>query len=86
MLNFVVFVFDDFSADELLLTELLFNGVFNSLTPEQAASLLSCFVFQENASEMPKLTDELSGLLRQMQVCCAVFLLYFPDYKLCFIT
>lgn len=35
------------SGDELLLTELIFNGVFNSLAPEQCAALLSCFVFTE---------------------------------------
>lgn len=35
------------SGDELLLTELIFNGAFNSLTPEQCAGLLSCFVFSE---------------------------------------
>lgn len=55
------------SADELLVTEMLFNGVFNDLTPQQAVSVLSCFVFQEKASEIPKLGDELSGPLRQMQ-------------------
>ncbi|KAG7241150.1 hypothetical protein INR49_025893 [Caranx melampygus] len=36
------------SADELLLTEMIFNGLFNDLTVEQATALLSCFVFQEN--------------------------------------
>ena len=35
------------TGDELLLTELIFNGVFNSLSPEQCAALLSCFVFDE---------------------------------------
>lgn len=56
------------SGDELLLTELLFNGVFNDLTHQQCCALVSCFVFQENAgSEMPKLTEELSGPLRIMQ-------------------
>lgn len=35
------------TGDELLLTELIFNGVFNSLSPEQCAALLSCFVFTE---------------------------------------
>jgi ATP-dependent RNA helicase DOB1 len=35
------------TGDELLLTELIFNGVFNSLSPEQSAALLSCFVFDE---------------------------------------
>ncbi|XP_066567713.1 exosome RNA helicase MTR4 [Amia ocellicauda] len=57
------------SADELLLTEMIFNGLFNDLTSEQATALLSCFVFQENASEMPKLTEQLAAPLRQMQEC-----------------
>jgi ATP-dependent RNA helicase DOB1 len=35
------------SGDELLLTELIFNGVFNTLPPEHCAGLLSCFVFAE---------------------------------------
>ena len=35
------------TGDELLLTELIFNGVFNPLSPEQCAGLLSCFVFTE---------------------------------------
>ena len=35
------------SGDELLLTELIFNGAFNDLTVEQEVALLSCFVFQE---------------------------------------
>lgn len=41
------------SGDELLLTELIFNGVFNSLLPEQCAALLSCFVFGEKVG-VPK--------------------------------
>ncbi|CAI2734028.1 unnamed protein product [Schistosoma spindalis] len=55
------------SADELLLTELLFDGVFNRLSSEHIAALLSCFVFEERASEMPKLTKELSDALRTLQ-------------------
>jgi len=38
------------SGDELLLTELVFNGVFNPLAPEQCAALLSCFVFTEKVT------------------------------------
>ncbi|XP_063066221.1 exosome RNA helicase MTR4 isoform X2 [Engraulis encrasicolus] len=57
------------SADELLLTEMVFNGLFNDLTAEQATALLSVFVFQENAQELPKLTEQLAGPLRQMQEC-----------------
>jgi ATP-dependent RNA helicase DOB1 len=55
------------SADELLLTEMVFNGLFNSLSAEQSAAILSCFVFDERSNEMPKLTEALSGPLRQMQ-------------------
>lgn len=62
---------------------MIFNGAFNDLTVEQCVALLSCFVFQEKvctpvhvlllflrlqADEMPKLTEELSGPLRMMQV------------------
>jgi ATP-dependent RNA helicase DOB1 len=36
------------SGDELLLTEMIFNGIFNDLTVEQTVSLLSCFTFDEN--------------------------------------
>merc|ERR1711871_1504423 len=35
------------TADELLLTEMVFEGVFNSLSCVQTVSLLSCFVHQE---------------------------------------
>ncbi len=55
------------SGDELLLTELIFNGVFNSLKPEQIVALLSCFVFEEKSKNTPRLSEQLSGPLRQMQ-------------------
>lgn len=35
------------SGDELLLTEMIFGGVFNGLEPAHCAALLSCFVFGE---------------------------------------
>ena len=35
------------TGDELLLTELIFHGVFNDLTVDQSVALLSCFVFDE---------------------------------------
>lgn len=56
------------SADELLLTEMIFNGLFNTLDVTQTVALLSCFVCDEKSSEMPKLTEALSGPLKQMQV------------------
>merc|ERR1711864_10052 len=55
------------SADELLLTEMMFNGLFNPMDPPQVAAILSCFVCGEKSSEMPKLTEALSGPLRTMQ-------------------
>eukprot|EP00066_Takifugu_rubripes_P002974 XP_003965234.1 PREDICTED: superkiller viralicidic activity 2-like 2 [Takifugu rubripes] len=70
------------SGDELLLTEMIFNGLFNDLTVEQATALLSCFVFQENASEMPKLTEQLAAPLRQMQECAKRIAKVSADAKL----
>ena len=55
------------SADELLMTEMIFNGVFNDLTTAQSVALLSTFVCDEKSSENPKSTEELSGPLRAMQ-------------------
>jgi superfamily II RNA helicase len=49
------------TGDELLLTELVFNGVFNPLSPEQCAGLLSCFVFTEKVGtklDVPQLSNE----------------------------
>ncbi|KAL0958925.1 hypothetical protein HGRIS_014241 [Hohenbuehelia grisea] len=55
------------TGDELLLTELVFNGVFNQLSPEQCAALLSCFVFSEKSEQVTKLKEELAAPLRVMQ-------------------
>ncbi|KZO90651.1 antiviral helicase [Calocera viscosa TUFC12733] len=55
------------SGDELLLTEMIFNGVFNTLTPEQCAAVLSCFVFSEKSEQSVKLGEELAVPLRQLQ-------------------
>ncbi|KAF8581458.1 antiviral helicase [Ramaria rubella] len=55
------------TGDELLLTELIFNGVFNSLEPEQCAALLSCFVFGEKSEQTVRLKEELAAPLRVMQ-------------------
>lgn len=56
------------TGDELMLSELLFNGFFNNLTPEQLAAVLSTFVFEEKSSEpnKPK-RDDLLRLLDQIQ-------------------
>ncbi|KAK0188373.1 ATP-dependent RNA helicase [Armillaria mellea] len=54
------------SGDELLLTELIFNGVFNTLSPEQCAALLSCFVFYEESKQQTKVRAELVAPLRSI--------------------
>jgi ATP-dependent RNA helicase DOB1 len=56
------------SGDELMLSELLFNGFFNNLTPEQCAAVLSCFVFEEKTKDTPPLRkDELLKPLKEIQ-------------------
>ncbi|KAG9096899.1 ATP-dependent RNA helicase mtr4 [Ceratobasidium sp. 370] len=55
------------TGDELLLTEMIFNGVFNTLLPEQCAALLSCFVFTEKSEQKTKLKEELAGPLQKLQ-------------------
>lgn len=55
------------SADELLLTELIFNGVFNSLSSEQSAALISCFVCDENSNQASVSGEEMKGVLRQLK-------------------
>jgi len=58
------------SADELLLTEMIFNGVFIDLDVAQTVALLSCTVCDERSNEVPKLSEDLSGALKTMQVRC----------------
>lgn len=54
------------SGDELLLTEMIFNGTFNDLTAPQCAALLSCFVCDDKASEL-NMDKELETCYKQMQ-------------------
>jgi ATP-dependent RNA helicase DOB1 len=55
------------TGDELMLSELLFNGFFNELTPELCASVLSCFVFEEKAKDDGHLREDLAKPLREIQ-------------------
>ena len=55
------------AGDELLLTELLFAGVFNNLSPEECAALLSCVVVEEKG-EYTKMSDVLQKCFKQLQV------------------
>ncbi|GJW35310.1 DExH-box ATP-dependent RNA helicase DExH9 isoform X1 [Tanacetum coccineum] len=55
------------SADELVLTELMFNGVFKDIKIEEMVSLLSCFVWQEKLQDAQKPREELEMLFTQLQ-------------------
>ncbi|KAJ1383224.1 rRNA-processing arch domain [Sesbania bispinosa] len=55
------------SADELILTELMFNGVFKDIKVEEMVSLLSCLVWQEKIHDSAKPREELDLLFAQLQ-------------------
>uniref|UniRef100_A0A7S1UDM2 ATP-dependent RNA helicase Ski2/MTR4 C-terminal domain-containing protein n=1 Tax=Phaeomonas parva TaxID=124430 RepID=A0A7S1UDM2_9STRA len=56
------------SADELVATELMFNGVFASLTEEQLAGLVACLCFAEKRTEEDaRLSPTLAGPFQQLQ-------------------
>ena len=55
------------SADELTLTELMFNGVFKDIKVEELISLLSCFVWREKINDAAKPREELDLLYAQLQ-------------------
>jgi len=55
------------TGDELMLTELIFNGVFNDLTVEQTCAVLACFVFQEKGEEGKAVREELKEPIRILQ-------------------
>lgn len=55
------------SADELTLTELMFNGVFKDIKVEEMVSLLSCFVWREKLKDATKPREELDLLFLQLQ-------------------
>lgn len=55
------------TSDELLVTELMFNGVFNELDVDQTVALLSVLCFQEKADEPTRLKHELDGPLMKLR-------------------
>ncbi|TKX18658.1 ATP-dependent RNA helicase mtr4 [Elsinoe australis] len=55
------------TGDELVLSELLFNGFFNDMQPEIIASVLSCFIFEEKSNEAPQLKEELQKAYLEVQ-------------------
>ena len=64
---------------------MLFNGVFNDMTPSQCVALCSCFVVTENVKEeQPKLSQELAGPFKIMQVSSMSFFLIYCHISFAF--
>jgi superfamily II RNA helicase len=61
------------AADELVATELMFNGVYNSLDAHQLVALVSCLV-PSDKSEVTYNDSELSKLLFQVHLFWLPFL------------
>lgn len=55
------------TGDEIVLSEMLFEKEFNTLTPEQCAACLSCFIFEEKSKESPSLREDLAVPFRKIQ-------------------
>ncbi|KAK9269473.1 hypothetical protein L1049_001248 [Liquidambar formosana] len=55
------------TGDELLVTELMFNGTFNDLDHHQISALASCFIPGDKSSEQIHLRTELAKPLQQLQ-------------------
>ncbi|KAJ0396820.1 hypothetical protein P43SY_006597 [Pythium insidiosum] len=57
------------TADELLATEMIFNGQFNDLSVNETVALLSCLINTEKAKEgqKPPAAESLEGPIRQMR-------------------
>ncbi|KAF3774853.1 DExH-box ATP-dependent RNA helicase [Nymphaea thermarum] len=55
------------TGDELLVTELMFNGTFSDLDHHQVVALASCFIPVEKSNEQIHLRNELAKPLQQLQ-------------------
>ncbi|WOK97165.1 DExH-box ATP-dependent RNA helicase DExH9 isoform X1 [Canna indica] len=55
------------TADELILTELMFSGILKDINLEEMVALLSCFVWQEKLQDAPKPRESLDLLYSQLQ-------------------
>ena len=55
------------TADELVVTDMVFDGLFNDLSVEQAVALLSCFIHKEAVKEIKKLAGPLQAPFEKLQ-------------------
>ena len=76
------------ACDELLVAELIFNGVFSELSVEHTVALLSALVHTEKGTDSVKIRDDLAGPFRQLQEAARrvakVWQFLFPDRLLVF--
>jgi len=70
------------TGDELVLTDMVFDGVFNDLTPEEATALLSCFVHKEKSKEDSRVPPSLQAPMRQLQAAARLVAKVSADAKL----
>ncbi|KNC52605.1 uncharacterized protein AMSG_08468 [Thecamonas trahens ATCC 50062] len=56
------------AGDELVLTEMMFDGLFSTLTPAEVAGILSCFVFQGKSKEQVKIQPNVTKVLNKMKI------------------
>lgn len=73
------------TADELVVTNMVFDGAFNSLSVPQIVALLSCFVHQEenkDAGGSPKIRSDMQGPFRQLQAVARAVAKVCADNKL----
>ncbi len=54
-------------ADELIVTEMIFENVLQQLDPAEVAALLSSLVFQEKSDNQPSVTDRLHSAMKQLK-------------------
>lgn len=54
------------SADELVLTELIFSGAFKDLTCEQVVALVSACVWRERGEQRPRVREDMQGPYRSL--------------------
>ncbi|KAJ3115132.1 ATP-dependent RNA helicase mtr4 [Phlyctochytrium bullatum] len=71
------------TADEIVLTEMLYDGVFEKLTVDQSVVLLSCFCCDEKVDrDRGSLPDDLAALLKKVKSAAKKVTKAFVEYKI----
>ena len=55
------------SVDELVTTELIFNGMFKDVSVQMLVALVSCLVWREKSRDTPKLSDEAGEVFNRLK-------------------